>query len=418
METYLLKSTVALCVLYTFYWLFLRKETFFGLNRMYLLSSLFVALLFPILNIDLSSTVQNPFNNNMLPIDIRSIGNSIASSNRESINILMIIYISGAVFFALRFVSKLSQIYYLYNRYPKVTYNGFKTVVLNGNHSPFTFFSILFLSRADYEDGKLNQMIVHEKAHRDQLHSLDIILLEITTIINWFNPFLWLFRLAIKSEHEYIADQKVIKEGFDIASYQEMLFEKSLGVTELGVTSNFNYSLLKSRLKMMTNKKSGSLAKSKYLIALPLLLAVCFFITTNCNKANQENVYLKVDVEPVYAGGNDALRTYVIQNTKYPIIAAELGVQARIFVQFVVSDKGDVTDVKVNNTICKERDKDGNLIDTDYKIGEDPKKDEAIKALEEEAIRVISNLGKFVPGKLDNKEVNVQFTFPITFILQ
>jgi len=261
-------------------------------------------------------------------------------------------------------------------------------------------------------------MIVHEKAHRDQFHSIDIILLEITTIINWFNPFLWLFRVAIQSEHEFIADEKVLKEGFDKTSYQNLLFEKSLGISELGITSNFNYSLLKNRLKMMTTEKSGTLAKSKYLIALPLLLSVCFVITTNCNQTSQNEVFVKVDTQPVYPGGENALRNFVIQNVKYPEIAAEEGVQAKVFVQFIVSGIGEVKDIKIAKTVCKDRDKDGNLVDTDYQVSGNSNKDEAIRALESESIRVVSLLGKFTPGKVDDKDVNVQLTFPISFVLQ
>jgi len=417
METYLLKSAIALCVFYTFFWLFLRNETYFGWNRIYLITSLLVSSLFPLIKISLFQGVQQSISN-IAPLVISTIGNSNAMGNNESLSILSIIYISGAVFFSLKFLSKLSQIHYLSHRFQKVEYNGFRAVIIDGNQSPFTFFSTLFLSRSDYENGKLDEMIVHEKAHRDQFHSIDILLLELTTIIQWFNPFIWLFRIAIKLEHEFIADEKVLKEGFDKATYQKLLFEKSLGVSALEVTSNFNYSLLKNRLKMMTIRKSGSLAKAKYVFTLPLLLSVCFLLTANFTAIAQEKIYDTVEVMPVYPGGDNGVRAFIAQNMKYPELAAERGVQARIFLTFVVTDKGDVKDVKVIKTSLQEKNKEGEITEKDYATTGDEKFDQAVKALENESVRVVSLLGKFTPGKQNNKNVNVQYTFPITFVLQ
>lgn len=418
MELYLIKSSIALSILYAFYWMFLKNETLFGWNRVFLITSLLVSLFFPLLSIVSFQSIQNSIGNILNPIVINSIGYSGSVIQKESISIFTIIYISGVVFFSLRFLSRLTQIYFLYQRFPKVDFNEFKAVILDGDYSPFTFFSILFIARSDYEDGKLTEMIVHEKAHRDQYHSIDILLLELITIVQWFNPFVWLFRIAIKSEHEFIADDKVMKEGFDKVNYQKLLFEKSLGVSTLALTSNFNYSLLKNRLKMMTIKKSGTFAKVKYFASLPLILTICLFITTNFASYAQDKVYLVVEKMPVYSGGDKALQEYIVQNMKYPKIAAENGVQAKVYVSFVVTEKGAVKDPKVIKTILKEKDKDGKMVDVEYKENVDPKKDESVKAMQEESVRVISLLGEFKPGMDKNKVVNVQVTMPLTFVLQ
>ncbi|MHC1702497.1 MAG: TonB family protein [Tenuifilaceae bacterium] len=417
MELYLLKSTIALSSLYAFYWFFLRNETYFGWNRIYLISSLLVSLVLPLIKISIFHDVERSIGNLISPAVISTLNYSNSVIEKQSLSILSIIYISGAVFFSLKFISKLSQIYYLYHRFPKLKFNGFKAVVLDGDHSPFTFFSILFLSRSDFEKGKLTEVLVHEKAHKDQFHSVDIILLELITILQWFNPFIWLFRIAIKSEHEFIADEKVLKEGYDKVTYQRLLFEKSLGMTTLGVTSNFNYSLLKNRIKMMTIKKSSSLAKAKYIISLPLFLALSLFLTTNITIFAQEKAITDFDQAPVYTS-EEGIRGFIAQNMKYPESAAEQGIQGKVYVNFVVSENGDVKDVKVLKTIIKIKDKSGNLLDQEYIAGKDEKRDVAVKDMEKEAIRVTSQIGKFTPGKKNNKEVSVQYTFPITFILQ
>ncbi|HCT30849.1 MAG TPA: hypothetical protein DIW31_08965 [Bacteroidales bacterium] len=427
MEAYLLKSAAAISVFYSLYWLLLRNETYFKLNRAYLILSIAISMLAPLLKFNIFERTSNSIGNIIQPIVITTKG--VIASNNNSLSILSIIYISGVVFFTLHLLTKLSRVYYLYARFPKVQYNGFRTVLVDNNISPFTFFSILFLSRSDFENGNITEMVIHEKAHKEQLHSLDVILLELVTIVQWFNPFIWLIRMAIKSEHEFLADSKVIEKGYDKVAYQTLLFEKSLGVIGLGVTNNFNYSLLKTRLKMMTIKKSGSKAIVKYLLSLPLILSMCFVLTTNFNALAQEEVFTVVEKMPVYRNGEVDIRVDVAKNMKYPESAAELGVQGQIFLQFTVTDKGKINDIKVVSPSGKgttdelvvtalAKNKDGKFEKKKYKPGEDAKIDKAYKDLENEAIRVMKLLGDFTPGEQKGKKVNVQYTFPITFVLQ
>lgn len=417
MEIYLLKSSIALTILYSFYWLLLRKETHFSINRIYLLLAVlvsFIAPLFQFTSFSASAQIQNILE----PVIISSQKQLNLSDENNFLSILSIVYISGVVFFTLKFLSNLSKIWFLYSRFPKVRLNGFRAVLVNVNVSPFTFFSVLFLSRSDYEGNNIAELIAHEKTHKEQFHSLDVLLTEFATIVQWFNPFVWLIRMAIQAEHEFIADSKVLEKGYDKVAYQNLLFEKSLGVIGLGVTSNFNYSLLKTRLKMMAMKKSGRSAIAKYLIALPLMLTICFFLSFGSKTFAQEKIYETAEVMPTYPGGDNALKDFIAQNLKYPDIAAEQGIQAKIFVMFVVSSKGDVNDVKIGKIVLRETDKEGKTTEKDYKLTGNEKIDAAVKALEEESIRVVKKLGAFTPGKNGGTNISVQYTFPIMFILQ
>jgi len=417
MEIYLLKSSVALSILYTFYWLLLRRETYFNLNRIYLISALIISFISPLFEISFFGQTDGKLVNILSPIIVSSKEQLGAISPKYNLSILSIVYISGAVFFALKFLSNLSKIWYLYNRFPRVQYNGFRAVIVDGNISPFTFFSVLFLSRSDYEGGNNAELITHEKSHKDHLHSIDVLLIEFAAIVQWFNPFVWLIRMALKAEHEFIADSKVLEKGYDKATYQNLLFEKSLGVMGLGVTSHFNYSLLKTRLKMMTTKKSGSLAIAKYLIALPLFLSISFFLTTSTKVFAQEKVYQEVDKYPKYGNTDDELSQFLIQNIKYPNDAAELGLQGRVFVQFTVTTDGQVKDAKPIKVIVREKDKNNKIIEKEFKTTGDQKIDKAFQSLQDEATRVIKLLNKFTPGEKGGKKVNVQMTLPITFAL-
>lgn len=349
------------------------------------------------------------------------INNTKLLLSNNSLSILSIIYISGAVFFCLRFLSSLARIHYLYFRFPKYEFVGFKAVVLDSNQSPFTFFNILFISRNDYEKETIDEMIVHEMAHKEAYHSFDILLLELMTIIQWFNPFIWMFRYSLKAEHEFAADNKVLYEGFDRVKYQKLLFEKSLGITAIALTNHFNYSLLKKRLKMMTNKKSLGFARFKYILSIPLLLAVIMLLTINFNSYGQKNkVYTEgVDVMATYRGGDiSGVRKFIAENLTYPEVAAKSKVTARIFVQFVVDKKGKVTDVEV-----KRRDISGYQDKEVVVVGYEPDKNaeinpEALKALEDEAVRVIKLLDGFTPAQKDGKNVATEYTFPIVFTLE
>jgi hypothetical protein len=345
-------------------------------------------------------------NTNFIPVKVISTSNTLS--------IITIIYIGGATYFCLRFLSNIVGIYFLYFRFPKYKFNEFKAVILDNDQAPFTFFNLLFISRSDYESGNTDEIIVHEKAHRDEYHSFDIILLELMTIIQWFNPFVWLFRFSLKSEHEFIADNKVLKEGFDKLKYQKLLFEKSLGITTLNLTNNFNYSLLKKRLKMMT-KKSNSIVKIKYLLSMPTMLLIMILFAVNLNSYGQDETYSEVDVMAEYKdGGIAGMRKFVQKNIFYPKSAIKDNISAIIYVQFDIDEKGNVTNVKINRSDIKNNEIE-EVVVTSMSKKSSKTTSKSLVVLEAEAIRLISSLKGFIPAQKDGKNVKSQFTFPINF---
>jgi hypothetical protein len=420
-ELYLLKSVTALSLLFLFYWFLLRNETYYSWNRLFLLCSLILSFLFPMFSFSIQHISPEIFAKVVDPVIINGYLTSGKSSGIfDSISILSVIYISGAVFFCLRLLLSLAKIHFLYWRYPKCKYHGFTTVILDNDQSPFTFFNVLFISRIDYKGGKIDEMIVHEKAHKEQYHSFDILLLEVMTIIQWFNPFIWLFGLALKSEHEFIADNKVLQEGFDKVKYQKLLFEKCLGITSLTLTNNFNYSLLKKRLKMMTISRSSSLTKVKYLLSVPVLLLTVALMAINANSYGQKDkVYKDVDVIAKYKNGSmEDVAKFIQQNIIYPKDARDHNVSAKIYVQFMVNEKGKVSNIEtVRSDITDAFGKE--IVVKGYKSGTnsaiDPK---SVASLEAEAKRVVKLLSDFTPAQKDGKNVNSLLTIPIYFLLE
>lgn len=423
METfslYLLKSVISLSVLYCFYWLVLRNETYYSWNRLFLMFSLVLSSLFSMFNFSIESTSSDTFVNTLNPVTIHG----YLSSNEplklfDSLSILSIIYISGAVFFCLRFLLSLAKLHFLYYRFPKYTFNGFKAVVLDSDQSPFTFFNILFISRIDFESDKVDEMIVHEKAHKEAFHSFDVLLLEVMTIIQWFNPFIWMFRHALQSEHEFIADHRVLLEGFDKVKYQKLLFERSLGIASLNLTNHFNYSLLKKRLKMMTTSKSSSLIKIKYLLSIPILLCAILIMTVNIKSYGQKekddsSLWQVVTEDDV----NTEMFKCIRENTVYPITAKRNKISATVYVNILADENGKVLSAHIRRT---------DIIDNSGKAvlvtGYDPKTHleidpQSVADIEAESIRVCMLLPKTYHGEdLEGNRMKCLFTIPIQFVL-
>jgi hypothetical protein len=150
---------------------------------------------------------------------------------------------------------------------------------------PYSFWRTIFVNRSDYENGKIeNELIIHEQAHCMQYHSIDIIAIELVKIMLWFNPFVWFFRKAIQLNHEYLADNKVLSDH-EFYDYQNTLVNLVFRNNSTYLASNFNYSLTKKRLIMMTKNRTKSVA---YKIAMVPVLAALIFYFISCSKELKE----------------------------------------------------------------------------------------------------------------------------------
>ena len=420
-ELYIIKSASLLSMLYLAYWFTIRNGSKYSLNRIFLLISLILSVIVPILSFIPKDIVSGNSNNILEPLVINADLVPISSVHASNkLSVLAIIYIGGTTYFGLRFFSSISRIFYLYYRFPKCKFNGFKAVILDTDQAAFTFFNLLFISRSDYESGDSKEVIVHEKAHRDEYHSVDIVLLEIMTIIQWFNPFLWAFRLSLKSEHEFIADNKVLKNGFDKIQYQKLLFEKASGITSLNLTNHFNHSLLKKRLKIMSTPKSKSKMNMRYLLSIPFIILVFSLFAANHNShARTDSKNSEVDVMAEYKdGGIDGMRTFIARKIKYPKSAYEKGVSAKIFVQFIVDEKGNVTNIEINREEIRDNVVDEVVVFTQKSNKSSEINSESLKDLEAEAIRLIKLLKGFTPAQKEGKNVKSQIILPIHFMLK
>jgi len=413
---YMLQSAISLSVLYGVYWLFLRRDTFFMINRAFLLAASLFSLIFPLFRFnwlfptDVTSTYYAALD--MVTINASRIESTFAK-NLTVMQILVIVYLTGVAIFTVRFIIQLLQLLFMIRKYGISRHEGLRIVFIDNNYSPFSFFNLIFINRKQLNRENIQEIITHEQVHIRQKHSVDLILLEVMTILQWFNPFVWFYRISLKSIHEFLADQGVLLKGYNPVDYQKLLIGQYMGIQVNDLTNNFNHSLLKKRIVMMTKSKSNLAAQLKVLLVTPVafLLVVAFTVSPvvktvaqvdkktqkteaksqSPKQETQDELFTVVEQMPKFPGGDDARITYLVNNIKYPDEARKAGIQGVTYVSFIVEKDGSITGAKVLRGFDK--------------------------ACDEVALNVIKNMPKWEPGVQKGKPVRVQFNMPIKFAL-
>jgi hypothetical protein len=163
------------------------------------------------------------------------------------------------------------------NQTSKIEKNRF--VYLENGSMPFSFFRFIFIDPAKIREANLSKPIIeHEKVHARELHSLDLIIAEIVTILLWFNPFVFFYRSSIKENHEYLADSGVIRSGINPVDYILALANEVFRNHSIGLTSSFKCSTTKKRLVMITkiNTSKKRWLKFTFIIPMVVLLLAAF----------------------------------------------------------------------------------------------------------------------------------------------
>jgi murein DD-endopeptidase MepM/ murein hydrolase activator NlpD len=285
---YIIESAVSASLFYLFYELFLKRDTWFRFNRYFLLFGVIFSFVVPFLDFSASGIMvnsQNQFQFNEY-LDISYSVNSFEEQTLNTIpnnNYLLLLYLCIGSIFIVRFIYQILKIFKTIHANEIVAYKNKNLVLLNSNSSPFSFFNYIFISKDDYGSIESRELLLHEITHSNQLHSVDVILLELLLVFQWFNPFMYRYRLAFKEIHEYLADKGVLIANRDKIAYQRLILNQIERSFNINLASQFNYSLTKNRIKMMTRINSGIPAKFKVLLVIPLvaILLLAFTIDTS-----------------------------------------------------------------------------------------------------------------------------------------
>ncbi|RLD26852.1 MAG: hypothetical protein DRI75_10855 [Bacteroidetes bacterium] len=266
---YLIKASAIIVIFYFCYNLFLQRDTFFESNRWFLLLGLIIAFCIPFIVIPIyieqaSTPIQ----------DYIFVDNSTISQAEETFSIMQIVsalYIIGVVFFLGRFIIQLISLGHVLIYNNKQQYRYYTFVETSNDVSPFSFFKWIVYNPNQFNDTELKQIITHEKVHAYQLHSIDIIISQLASIILWFNPIIWLYKKNLQQNLEFIADNTAHLKANCKKSYQHLLLKTSLPNYQMALTNNFYNSLIKKRIVMLHKNKSKNRNHWKFTLILPLL---------------------------------------------------------------------------------------------------------------------------------------------------
>lgn len=293
MILYILKFSACLAVFMLFYKLFLEKESFHQFKRGYLLGTLIVSAIIPLITFTTYIEVA--------PIEIPVYNSEIATPPyvpehmfEEPVNywptILWSIYGIGVLIFTIRFGMNLSRIVKRIKHNPKFKNHSVIHVLLNDLVHPHTFLNYIFFNKTKYETHEIpEEVLLHEETHAREKHALDILFIEVFQIIFWFNPLLYFIKKDIKLNHEFLADQAVINNGFELKNYQNTLLAFSSNAQEPQLANAINYSSIKKRFTVMKTHTSKHIIWVRSLVLLPLLAILVYSFSNEKEVIKESN---------------------------------------------------------------------------------------------------------------------------------
>lgn len=418
MIVYILEILAFQLVFLLTYDLFLKKETFFQWNRIYLLATFALSFVLPWIKLEMLRTTM-PEKLGGVTVFLTQLDGVVMTpqGSESSFWATMPWYYwvlgVGSALSALWFGYKLLQILKLKRKGMVVRYPDFVKVTVQKSSLAFSFFRNIFLG-AEIQKEKEPNIIAHELVHVKQRHSLDLLFFEIARIVCWFNPLVYVYQNRMAELHEFIADAQVVKSNK--REHFEMLLSEAFKTQNISfVNQFFNRSLIKKRIVMLQKNRSKAVWQLKYVLLLPLVLGMLVYTSCEVKEDNStemgDGVSLKseneipfgtVDEVPVFPGCEDAvdkracfqekMQEHIRKHFHYPEKAQEMGIQGRVSVIFTIDTDGTITDIRKRGPH---------------------------ELLENETERIIARLPQMLqPGKQDGKTVKVPFSIPITFALQ
>ena len=283
---YILKSAFCLALLYSFYRLLMSEETFHRFNRVALLALLVMSFALPLITfgegpiVEVGEMAMNAESAVAIDAaDANMVSKPLLDFGWEHATLLLYIigFLACVCYHAVSYI-RLGMLLRKTHQEPLSDYTaerhkaGIKLYVHEEELSPFSWLNCIVVSRRSIEESA-REVLRHELAHIEHRHSWDLLLVDACTLLQWFNPTVWLLKRELRTLHEYEADEAVIKGGADTKEYQRLLIKEAVGTRLYSMANNLNHSSLKKRITMMLKRKSNPWARLKYLYVLPLAAA-------------------------------------------------------------------------------------------------------------------------------------------------
>ena len=295
------KAAAILLIFYLFYRFLLRKETFHKFNRIVLVGTVIISSILPLCIITINIPTEHlPFWLELTSeVSGEEIGDTTIIHNPHKTNvpwweiIFITTYLTGLVYVIARIIVSIISILKIIQDGIRISEeNGYKIIVTKRNIDPFSWMNCIVMSNDDYVSNHTS-ILIHEKTHVLNRHSIELLMVDIMAALQWFNPGIWMLRSDLQDLHEYEADDAVLKSNTNIKEYQYLLIKKAVGKSGYSVANSFNHSILKKRITMMSKLKSHSVKKLRLLYMLPLV-CLCLSmqaqtISKTVDKNNEKN---------------------------------------------------------------------------------------------------------------------------------
>ena len=271
---YDLKVALLVAAFYMFYRLLLSHETFHRTNRLVLLATAIASFILPLCVITLHKTVVVSGHG---LVSLEGLGMAEVADAAEpqmplwQIVAIVVFFVGLAVTLGHTLIGILKVWRLVSHSERHQEPDGIVVCVTDRDVSPFSFCRYIVLSRSDYEAHEAS-VLAHERGHIRQRHSLDVLLVDTLTALQWFNPAMWMLRQDLRAIHEYEADAAVLSQGINMRQYQYLLIQKAVATCGYSVANGITHSTLKNRIHMMlTNKKTNRASWLKLLAMLPIV---------------------------------------------------------------------------------------------------------------------------------------------------
>ena len=276
---YSIKSGLCLAVFYGIYQLVLAKETHVKRNRIYLLSAMLLSFALPLINFTIDHEelakanqvvweFENSFEDQLQIVA----SNSSKESGFDSSFWITVLYVFGVLTILGRLILNLISIFKIIRANEIKKEGDLNLVCIEDAHSPYSFFNYVFLNPSILSKTENKQILLHESIHSKQLHSIDLLTIELVKAIFWFNPIVYLFKNALVEVHEYCADQACVIDDTNKIGYQQCLLQHIESKMNFNMTSAFKSSLTLKRIKMIKKSNTSVWAHLKLILIFPVLI--------------------------------------------------------------------------------------------------------------------------------------------------
>ncbi|MBQ1624085.1 MAG: TonB family protein, partial [Bacteroidales bacterium] len=415
---YILKSTLLLAVFDAFFLLVMRRSGWFRFNRITLLAGSAACLLLPLIPFRVNrATLYSTW---LEPVVVAAgdpaepaVAATASGMSFSWQAFVLALYLLGALVALVFYLRSYGLMFRLLRRTPSERRDGYTLHLIAQETPSFSWMRHIVINRDDY--ARYPAILTHERAHVRCGHSVDLLLASLLTVLQWFNPLVWICRSELKLLHEYEADDFVLNQGIDATQYQLLLVKKAVGEKRFLLANGFNHAQLKNRITMMQTTTKAVWKKLFLLLLLPLLAGTTLLLAERVTPAAdviplaeepvvapsevlpepppEEPVkYSLLEAKPRFQDGDAGqFSHWVNENLKYPQEAVKDSLQGRVTLQFTIEKDGSVTDVHVLRG--------------------------CVPVLDEEAIRVVSQSPKWTPGYINGEPVRVVYNFPVLFQL-